>query len=208
MIAPLLPAKDILLFGSQALAFNAEAFRQLRTTLLEYSSHSWILEAIAELPNYWDSITESSSRLQSIPGKKLLHGLNEWLKTGEAPGQFFPLPNILLTPLVVIIHLTQYAKFLENNQRSFKHSDETVGLCTGLLSAQVASSSENQDDFAEHGGIAIRLAMLIGAFVDAQDAGDDIQGESMSLSVAWTTPELGAEFAQILKRFPEVSRTS
>ena len=208
MIAPLTSGTDALLFGSQALALNAESFRQLRSQLLDSPNYPWILKALAELPGYWDPVTRSIPRLQSFPGAKLLHGLNEWFRTGEAPEACFPLPNVLLTPLVVIIHLTQYAKFLEINQRSFKHNDEVVGLCTGLLSAQVASSSKNQDEFEEHGGVAIRLAMLVGALVDAQDTEADTQGETKSFSVAWISPESGAELVQILKRFPEVSRVA
>ena len=208
MIAPLVSAKNALLFGSQALAFNEEAFRQLRTALLDSPKHSWISETLADLPSHWHSITQSIPRLQSFPGNTYLQGLEDWLRSGEAPAQSFPLPNILLTPLVVVIHLIQYANFLEINQRSFKHGDEIVGLCTGLLSAQVAASSKNQDEFVKYGGVAIRLAMLVGACVDAQDAELDAQGESISLSVAWITPQSGAELARILKFFPEVSRTA
>ena len=199
---------DFLLFGSQALAFKTKSFRQLRAELLDSPNCLWILRVLAELPTYWDTVIQSIPRLKSFPGIKLLHSLNEWLRTGEAPEEAFPLPNILLTPLVVLIHLIQYAKFLEINQLSFKNNHEVVGLCTGLLSAQVASSSENQGEFEEYGGVAIRLAMLYGAVVDAQDTEADPQGESKSISVAWISPESDAVLTQILKFFPEVSRAA
>ncbi len=208
MIAPLTSGRDTLLFGSQALAFKTKSFRQLRADVLDSPNCLWVLEVLAELPTYWDPVIQSIPRLQSFPGIKLLHSLNEWFKTGEAPEEAFPLPNTLLTPLVVVIHLIQYAKFLDINQLSFKRSDEVVGLCTGLLSAQVASSSENQDEFEKYGGVAIRLAMLVGALVDAQDTEADPQGESKSISVAWISPESGAVLTQVLKRFPEVSRAA
>ena len=208
MMSPLTSGTDILLFGSQALAFNAESFRQLRTTLLDSPKCLWILETLAELPAHWDPAIQSIPRLQSFPGEKLLQTLNEWFRGGEVPEESFPLPNVLLTPLGVIMHLTQYARFIEINQRSFKHNDEVFGLCTGLLSAQVVSSSEKQDDFEEYGGVAIRLAMLVGALVDAQDTEADPQGESKSFSVAWISPEPGAELARILKGFPGVSHAA
>lgn len=206
MIAPLTAGRDTLLFGPQALALNAESFRQLRAKLLDTPNCLWILEALAELPSYWDPAIHAIPRLESFPGTKLLNSLNEWFRTGEAPEEAFPPPNILLTPLVVVIHLTQYANFLQINQRPFRHNDEVVGLCTGLLSAQVASSSKDQGDFEENGGVAIRLAMLVGALVDARDTEAGPQGESKSFSVAWTSLGSSAELARILKHFPEVGR--
>lgn len=219
MVAPLsrlVSGTNVLLFGSQALAFNEESFRHLRSTLLDSPDNRWSLDIIAKLPGYWDPLSKSVSKLQHFPGAKLLQELNDWLKTGEVTQASFPLPNILLTPLVVITQLTQYSRFLELAQpdcpeprdlhASFKHNAETVGLCTGLLSALAVSSSGNQAQLQHYGAVAVRLAMLIGALVDAQDTSADLQGESKSFSVAWNSLESGLEVTAILQRFPEVRR--
>lgn len=207
------PGTTVLLFGPQALSFDEETFRQLRSTLLHWSSHGWILDTIAELPDCWETFSKTFPRLQAIPAPKLLDELNKWLRTGEFKWSTGPLPNILLTPLVVITELAQYARYLELRQHNsgdrhdrhafFQSNTETLGLCTGLLSALAVSSSANQADFQRYGAVAVRLAMLIGALVDAQDA-SDLDGEARSLSVAWSSPETRAEMTRILKRFPQV----
>lgn len=206
----------ILLFGPQALAFDEESASQLRSTLLNSPGFSWVLETIAELPGYWDTLTETVPSLQHFPGAKLLENLNNWLRTGEFTQASFPLPNVLLTPLVVITHLVQYLKFLEfiqpespeshNLHASFKNNAETLGLCSGLLSAAAVSCSMDQAELQHYGAVAVRLATLVGALVDAQDVLTDPQGGSKSFSVAWNSPESCVEMTEILKGFPEVSK--
>ena len=197
---------DVLLFGSQALSFDLESFKQLRATLQQDPNHLWILETLEELPGLWERTVQSISSLQAFPGADLFRSLNESLRTGEISKAFFPLPNVLLTPLVVIAHLTQYHKFVEHNKRSFQDFDNAIGLCTGLLSARVVSSSRTHHDFQEQGRVALRLAMLIGALVDAQDTKGSKQGDSKSFSVAWLRPEASVQLTEILEEFPEVSR--
>ena len=91
---------------------------------------------------------------------------------------------------------------------SNKQNTETLGFCTGLLGAIAVSSSATQAQFQHYGAVAIRLAMLIGALVDAQDKSEDLYGESKSFSAAWNSPECGAEMTRILERFPEVRSRS
>jgi hypothetical protein len=204
----------ILLFGSQALDFNEEAARQLRSTLQENSNFEWICKAIAELPEHWDAVSRVVPRLQKFSGAGLLETLNAWLRIGKFPEDIFPLPNILLTPLVVITHLIQYTQFLEICQPnaylrsqlpvSFKNSTETLGLCTGLLSAVAVSSSANEAQLHNYGAIAIRLAMIIGALVDAEDMEAKLERKWKSFSVAWTSADASVELVRILKDYPEV----
>lgn len=212
------PGTKVLLFGPQGLAINEESASQVRSTLLDTPGFSWIVDTIAKLPAYWNTLSEAVPRLEQLPGAKLLEDLDTWLRTGEFTQTSFPLPNVVLTPLVVIIHLTQYLKFLaliqpnspecHRLQASFKHDAETLGLCTGLLSAAAVSCSADEAELQHYGAVAIRLAMLIGALVDAQDVSADLQGGSKSFSVAWSSPESGAEMTKILKSFPEVSNLS
>lgn len=208
------PGATILLFGPHFLSYNEESFNRLRSTLLDAPDNQWILHTIAELPTYWETLSKAFPRLQAVPGAKLLQDLNDWLVTGGFTQASFPLPNVLLTPLVVITELTQYSIYLDlarpyfgdgdDLYTSFNQNVETVGFCTGLLSALVVSSSASQAQFQRYGANAVRLAMLIGALVDAQEISDSLQGASKSFSAAWNSPGSGAEMTRILKRFPEV----
>ena len=207
---------NVLLFGPQALSFGEESLETLRTALTELKSCQWILDTISELPSHWNTLLTKFPKLQEIPGEKLLNDLHGWFETGVVDQATSQLPNILLTPLVVLTQLTQYSRYLQLSVSNSSDNDqdlhaaftkrnvETVGFCTGLLSASVVSSSSDQAAFRQYGAVAVRLAMLIGALVDAQDASDRLHGRSKSFAVAWNSPAMARELVRILDCFPEV----
>jgi hypothetical protein len=212
--SPLGDGNIVLIFGSQTLDFNEESATQLRSCILETPALQWVLETILELPEHWNTIAKAAPGLENFPGSKHLEGLSHWLKTGRFPDGSFPLPNILLTPVVVITHLAQYSAFLEillpnNSTREnlsalLNYKTETLGLCTGLLSAAAVSSSVNQAQLQKYGAVAVRMAMAIGAFVDGKDAEEGSKGKWKSFSVGWSSTEAGEQMSRILKDFPEV----
>ena len=67
------------------------------------------------------------------------------------------------------------------------------------------SSPANQQEFEKYGAVAVRLAMLIGAVVDAQEVLDTSCGRAKSYATAWKNPKMGAEMIRIMDKFPEVS---
>ncbi|OTA97708.1 hypothetical protein M434DRAFT_65040 [Hypoxylon sp. CO27-5] len=191
----------VILFGPQVLSFNEESLEKLRTTLSKGISLDWILETADDLPQYWNVITQDFPKLSTLPGEKLIADLNNWLKNGRYKTQGdFNLPNLVLTPLVVITQLAHYWRYLKlNHQRDV----ETLGFCTGLLSAFAVSCSSTEHDLKRYGAAAIRLAMLIGAHADAQDASDDEHGRAISYTLAWASDEQSAEIRRIIDEYPE-----
>ena len=202
-------------FGSQAIPFTIESFNSLSIELKEAAHYQWILDAVATLPSDWNSIFSSVPKLQHSKGKKQLEDLNEWLRGGEVSQSSFPLPNVLLSPLVVIVQLTQYSAFIKSAlpdlsdtdelPASLRASTETLGLCTGMLSAFAAACSSSLVELQQNGAVALRLAMLIGALVDVDDVSPDSEGESTSFSVSWNSAESEAAVKELLKRYPEVN---
>ncbi|KAL8709501.1 MAG: hypothetical protein Q9220_005743 [cf. Caloplaca sp. 1 TL-2023] len=200
----------VLLFGPQVLSFDQQEFQKLSTALSD-GDHSWILTTIAELPTLWTDLIQEIPALASVDGERLLQDFKHAIETGVYHGAKTDLPNFILTPLVVVIQLTQYCRYL--NIRFSKHQTNddcqvaltksnagTLGFCTGLLSALAISSSSNQSDIEKYGAVAIRLAMLIGAIVDAQEVSS---GHAKSYAVAWNTPDQGTQMMQIVEDFPE-----
>ena len=201
----------VLLFGSQALAFDEASAEQLRSTLFSTPELRFIIDTITDLPQHWVALSDAIPSLQDFHGAKLLEDLNGWLTTGKFNNADFPLANTLLTPLTVVTHLTQYISLLKHVQpesaeahdfyASFKDNTETLGLCTGLLSAAAVSSSADVTQLHRYGAVAIRLAMAAGALVDAYDRSTE---DSRSFSTAWNSPEIGTNMNQILKSYPNV----
>lgn len=194
----------VLLFGPQALSFNQEAFLKLRATILGSPAYQWVLDVVDELPTIWITLLKSIPKLEVIDGAKELKNLSDWIRSGEIRGDSFPLPNILLSPLVVITQLTQYANYTQEHPELRKSDNtETLGFCTGILSALAVSSSAGEAQFAKYGSVAVRLAMVIGAIVDAQDAPSE-RGPSKSLATAWNSANGEDELKRILAEFPDV----
>ncbi|MCJ1378978.1 hypothetical protein MMC17_002077 [Xylographa soralifera] len=204
----------LFLFGPQALSFDEDAFRHLRSTAMKTEDHRWILDTVAGLPNCLESIYQGCSKLmpESRSGLSLLEDLQNWFTTGTTSRAPLSLPNILLSPLVIITQLIQYTEYLKILRPSLKegedlydlsaHKAETLGFCTGLLSALVVSSSTDRDSFEKFGAVAIRLGMLIGMTVDAQHEAEE-SGPSESLATIWRSAEEKQKMTDILGSFPE-----
>ncbi|CAG8961603.1 hypothetical protein HYFRA_00006139 [Hymenoscyphus fraxineus] len=63
-------------------------------------------------------------------------------------------------------HLVDYVGYQQNNARPIV---DTLGFCMGLLSTFAVALSVDEADLETYGSNAIRLALLIGGIVDAQD---------------------------------------
>jgi hypothetical protein len=172
----------LLVFGSQALNIDAAAVSRIHEAAAS-SGHSWLLDNVSNLPaDYTTAISQlpilraTQTTLDgSDVGLSQLRQLSLVIKTGqpltESTSLSFPLPNKILIPLVVVAQLTQYDEFLTRTCTG--HAPEpsvlchralqTLGCCTGLLGAFVASCSRNETQFRIYSAAAIRLGMLIGS---------------------------------------------
>lgn len=215
------PAKDsdtLLLFGSQALSFNTDAFKELCSNLQSTSEQQWILEAIVSFPECWNAFVKQFPKYDVVErAHDLLNDMNEWFQIGSmesafmipAPGSTksnLRLPNLVLSPLVVITHLVEYMKFLDINPGQSPFLG-TLGFCTGVLSAFTVAVSKDRNEVRKYGAKALRLAMLIGGMVDAQEV-LDASGPATALATAWSSgnPSGKEELEHLLRKSSEVNR--
>lgn len=198
-------ATNVLLFGSQTLSATESTFTELRETILDEEDLHWIRDTVNELPSYFAALKQEIPEIWSSSAAKDLEWLADWFQTGHSRGAAAPWPNILVTPLVIIGHLTQYFRTLTNDLDKSSQQREAVGMCTGLLSAVAAASSRGEVQLQHYGGNAIRLAMLVGAVVDAQNLSGSPEDEAISISVAWGSTGSDSKVKLILKEYPEVS---
>jgi hypothetical protein len=213
------PGRTLLLFGSLALSFDAAAFSQLCKTVVETEDHSWILKTIVELPQCWDAVTAALGvpTSQAEAGRRQLEDLGDAFQTGKPLETLFPLPNKVLVPLVVISQLIQYAAFLSCTSSEPDHridhfasstqNTETLGFCTGLLSAFAVSSACSKEEFIKYGAVAVRLGMIVGMVADMDVLDKDTAlGASKAISTEWASAETFEEMLRILKDYPDVSK--
>ena len=202
----------VLLFGPQALSFQEQSLHDLRSAIRSHCDNAWMRTIVNELPQHIELFSQKVEQLQHRPGGELLQKVAKWLDSEDTWQSSESLPNIILTPLVVLGQLAQYTQYVEvahldaglGSDRwspQLRHS-ETLGFCTGLLSAIAVSSASNKAEFRHFGAVAVRLATLIGACVDAED-GDERVAKSTSLSAAWNTPEQEEGLKAIVAESPE-----
>lgn len=207
----------VLLFGPQALSFSEESLQRLRSALSDNSDNAWMGEAVAELPECTRRISEQFPKLKTTPAATLQESLTAWLAPAAEAAPALPksLPNAVLTPLVVLDQLAQYTQYVQlanvetgmgpDLYRPQPRHIRTIGFCTGLLSALAVSSASTQADFRKYAAVAVRLAALIGALVDAEEAIGQ-HGSSKVFSIAWHSTKKETDLRHILQDFPGVSR--
>lgn len=132
-----------------------------------------LLETIQSLPSLWNLLLCHEPRFSRIRGHDLVSHLTGWLGEEPAPS-ITPAHNIICTPLTVITQVLDYVQYLRDNESNFNHSQLLGGLslagmqgfCTGFLSAAAIACSENVQDIAKYASVAVKLALVIGAYVD------------------------------------------
>lgn len=207
-----LSRREFLLFGPLVLSFDQAAFEHLRKTIVNSEEHRWALEVLSSLPQYYTTIVHA---FPGINGRNevQLEDLKGALQSGKPLATSFPLPNALLIPLVMVLHLTEYSRFLHQTSEELesgidpfdasRHNKETVGFCTGLLSAMAVSSAGSREEFRKYAAVAVRLGLLVGMVVDAQDI-SSAQGPSKSISASWNSAQKREDARRIMDEFPQV----
>ncbi|PTU22070.1 hypothetical protein P175DRAFT_0492673 [Aspergillus ochraceoroseus IBT 24754] len=199
----------VLLFGCQWLSFDADDFRQLRTTVLDNPEYHWMLDVLAELPRYYRlASTEHLPSLQCISGEQKLRDLERWFRCDDLSTAKFPLAYIQLAPLLMMTHFTQYGQYLRFTHPQYVEDGtittdespvvEIVGFCIGFLSAAVASAADTRDQLQALEAVAMRLSMLLGAIGDMKE----FEEGYTSLATMWKTPELEGRLPELLHAHP------
>ncbi|MCJ1402385.1 hypothetical protein MMC11_005605 [Xylographa trunciseda] len=222
--------ETILLFGGHVLSQTKQTLDKLVQGLVAGPNADWIKETVAGLSSYWDAlINEIPEVAGTIPGSDQIADLDSWLQHGRGSDeaqQDENLPNVVVGPLLVAIQLDQYWRYLEllRSQQDLPHvrdlqadlvarqaeehgsKVEVLGFCVGLLGAIAVSSSSNRQDFEKYGAAAMRMAMFIGALLDAREVWDRGigKGKSVSYATAWRNAKQHEDLTRIVSSlFPE-----
>ncbi|KAJ6119125.1 hypothetical protein N7523_003405 [Penicillium sp. IBT 18751x] len=210
----------LLVFGPHVGTFTRQSMNELVRPLSQGSQRDWILSTLNELPQYWDVLaTKIPGVARDVDGLPVLSELDSWLRHGDLSQDDTTLPSIIVGPLVVLIQLTQYWGYLELtkaertdamdlqadlvalHQKGAGAKVEALGFCAGLLAALAVASASNQHEFQRYGAVAVRLAMLIGALIDAQEAWDKSagKGSSASYAIAWRGQKQEDDMTRIIE---------
>ncbi|KAI1288309.1 putative polyketide synthase [Xylaria venustula] len=205
----------VFLFGPKPSSCDWDYFSRIRSMILDVPGNEWILNVVEDLHKHWQDVRTSILGLEPTTGPDWLQFFVRWFQTGNTEQQqVSELPNVVLGPLIVIGHLAEYTQYAMQSQNDCNELDpstlrigpgtETVGFCIGILSAMAVACSSTWARLHHNGAAAIRLAMVIGAVVDAHEALED-SNKSISLLASWSSKQNLSTIERILEDFPSVN---
>ncbi|RLL95504.1 hypothetical protein CFD26_101654 [Aspergillus turcosus] len=200
--------------GSQTPVPSSDCLQRIQSNLKDPKLKE-LAKAVDDLPQFWSHLVEVKPVLSQVNDEPLKK-LTDW-----ASGECFleipeGLPNILLAPLTVIIHLVQYLRFVhsldaddfqEDRHRCILQSTERggfQGLCTGFLSAAALACSGSERDIWCNATVALRLATCVGAYVDLDRLTYDSADDHTCVIIHWEDNCGKDRVTEVLKRYPGV----
>lgn len=178
---------SLLVFGSQSAFPSDETSGHVRQELTNNPHLSKLLESVKDLPQFWKTLVDFDSRLEKAAGAVSLDQLSQWAIGAEPLKLQGQAPNVLVLPVTVLLHITQYTRYLRSSGK-FSHSKVLSslkaggvhGFCVGFLSAIAVAVAGSEDEVASWAGVALRLAVAIGAYVDL----DNIESARQHAAIA------------------------
>ena len=206
--------QSLVVFGPQIGVPDSLYLDWIRRHLLEIPDTAPLVDSIVQLQTFWDSTVREHPALRHVPGRVLIDPLCQWIQNGI----FLPneIPNIVLAPLTLLTHVIEYLAYLREvgtagNHTKLLQDDEDddensayLGLCIGMLSAATIRSSTTKSEVIRRTAVAVRIAVLIGATVDADGRFATPATEWRSFLAQATTQLDEASLQPILVGYPEV----
>ncbi|KAK1996798.1 beta-ketoacyl synthase domain-containing protein [Colletotrichum falcatum] len=211
---------SLIVFGSQAGTLSKASLLRLRSLLHGRIEERGIVEAMHGLLAAWDALVAFDPQLDGLDGRNQLEQLVSLLgghvddEQGLVPASgtnTTPMPNMLLAPLTVLIHMVEYFSYLKHVGTSHRKVLQSVarnggfqGLCIGLLSAIAMSTSEDEVQAIQVAARALNLALAIGAYVDLDARSASPPGLFSCFVVRWKQQSDREQVLGILEQFPQV----
>lgn len=199
---------SLIVCGPQAGWPTREELSSLKESLLHDPQLRSLLQAILELPKLWPSLIQTLPELRTTKGLQLLDALSDWTQGEDNFERDSVPPNIISTPLTVIIQIVQYFQLLRNLECTHAEllgsvrSGGIQGFCTGFLAATALVCSKDEQEVNVFGAVALRLAVCIGASVDLNGA-EPTQATGC-FAARWKTESGRADIDSVLKEYPDV----
>lgn len=201
---------SLIVCGPQAGWPTRQELFNLKAFLLSDPRLQPFLAAIRELPKLWPSLTATVPELRTTKGFKLLGILVQWIDDEDCFQRDLDPPNILSTPLTVIIQIVQYSQYLRSlgsthaDVLNSVQSGGIQGCCTGFLAASALACSKDEADINILGAVALRLAVCVGACVDLDGRCAEPSNPRGCVTVRWKAGVGREGVDRVLKHYPDV----
>ena len=166
------------IFGSLSSCLDKPRLLRLRGNILNSPDLRFLLGVIDELPSVWPVIRATCPQVGKARGADQLEQVKQFLHDGVLSfGETGSIPCLTASLLTVLSHVTEYIIFSRNAPDAscgdshgwFHEVQEVQGFCIGFLAAAAVACSDNKSEFCTYASVALRLAVCIGATIDAAE---------------------------------------
>jgi hypothetical protein len=181
---------------------------ELRVFLRQNRYGISLLDHVSTLDSTWRLLAQSREDIASIPdGIDSVKLLADWGRDGSNALVCSAKTSIIALPLLLVLQLGQYLRYLELS--GVRHADflEQVGQCGGIhgycggyAAALAIACAENEEEAIQHAAVLLRVVLAIGAAMEAAD--HQTAQQSTTIAVRLKHEEQGQE---LIERFPGVS---
>jgi hypothetical protein len=186
---------------------STEYLQDLRTYLRSTPVLEPFIKSILSLSEVWEAYAQCNASIRALEqGLVHIQQLSNWINNDNADPLVETMSGIVILPLQVIIHLTQYFQYLDTLDITHRDFLQDIsiggaqGLCGGLFAAAALATSANEEELVLNASISLRLALLVGA---CGELGDDPNNLGSTTVVLRTKTPTQAE--DIISRFKGVS---
>ncbi|KAE8552407.1 hypothetical protein EYB25_006301 [Talaromyces marneffei] len=181
--------------------------RYLRNNVTLQPFRTAILESLFTT---WQILGETNPAIAAMTqGPRYIRHFHDWIAATESPSTSTEMQwtdtmsGMISLPLLTIMQIVQYFQYLETREITHSQFVEEIriggaqGYCGGLLPAAAIAASRNEDEVVHNAGIALRLALAIGAYAELGDD-ENIPGPT---TVVLRTKYSG-QAEEIVSKFP------
>lgn len=207
----------LLLCGPQSSLPSTGIMRCLHQVITSRGLTHKLLSTITEFEPAFQRFVGNDPQLANISGVTSLGALKHWLESGQLPVPAEELPNHVSLPLTILLQISLYL-YNESIQYSATSSDYrgnhhhagtqgVLGFCIGFLTAAAIAFSANDDELAHVTSTSLRLAICIGAYIDANAVYANPPNPVQAVSVRWKQGPLSLDkLTEMLADFPQVRK--
>lgn len=166
-----------------------------------------LLQETSDLDTAWEIFASARQDIKEMSqGLELVGTLKSWATTGESSLLAAARSGIVALPLLVILQIGQYLRYLEFHELThtdfldtLKDAGGAQGYCGGLPSAIAIACSQNEMEVVKNTAIVVRILLGVGAY---GEAADDTRGAG-STTLAFRLKYEG-QGDDLTRLFPEV----
>lgn len=164
-------------FCPQSRAPDEEYLAGLHSFLLHNTYGQFLLDEIAKLDDTWTLFASARADVRALShGPVLVDLLRDWATSGQSGPLAAARSGIVALPLLVVLQIGQYLRYLEAHNVSHskivadvQNAGGLQGYCGGLPSAIAIAAARDEHEVVRNTVIVMRVVLGVGAYGEAAD---------------------------------------